>query len=170
MVRHHVQLSVLDGDEVLFLERLSAPRAVINVTQVAGRLPLNASSSGLVLLAHASDEQRDRVLAVPLKRYTPTTPTDPQAVRAALTQIRRNGYVVCPGYIHEDATGIAVPIRDRHRKTVAAVSVIVPRSSPPQAHIQALQATAHGIERALRTDTVPRPTNGMRREPRENVS
>src|SRR3984957_14448554 len=48
---HHVQLGVLDGDQVLFVERLSAPGAVINYTRIAGRLPLHASSSGLVLLA-----------------------------------------------------------------------------------------------------------------------
>jgi DNA-binding IclR family transcriptional regulator len=52
VVGHHVQLGVRDGDDVLFLERLSAPSAVINYTRVAGRLPLHASSSGLVLLAH----------------------------------------------------------------------------------------------------------------------
>ncbi|GAA3998500.1 IclR family transcriptional regulator domain-containing protein [Streptomyces plumbiresistens] len=52
VVGHHVQLGVLDGDEALFLERLTAPGAVINYTRIAGRLPLHASSSGLVLLAH----------------------------------------------------------------------------------------------------------------------
>ncbi len=39
-------LGVLDGDEVLFVERLSAPGAVISDTRIAGRLPLHASSLG----------------------------------------------------------------------------------------------------------------------------
>ncbi|MET9793798.1 hypothetical protein [Streptomyces canus] len=38
VVGHHVQLAVLDGGEVLFLERLTAPGAVINYTRIAGRL------------------------------------------------------------------------------------------------------------------------------------
>lgn len=46
VVGHHAQLGVLDGTEVLFLERLSAPEAVVNLTFVAGRLPTHASSSG----------------------------------------------------------------------------------------------------------------------------
>jgi hypothetical protein len=58
VVGHHVQLGVLDGDEVLFLERLTAPGAVVNYTRIAGRLPLHASSSGLVLLAHGPADLR----------------------------------------------------------------------------------------------------------------
>jgi hypothetical protein len=52
VVGHHVQIGVLEGDEVLFLERLTAPGAIINYTRVAGRLPPHVSSSVLVLLAH----------------------------------------------------------------------------------------------------------------------
>ncbi|MER6064958.1 helix-turn-helix domain-containing protein [Streptomyces sp. NPDC001792] len=54
VVGHHVQLGVLNDDDVLFLERLTARGAVVNYTRIAGRLPLHASSSGLVLLAHGS--------------------------------------------------------------------------------------------------------------------
>ena len=46
VVGHHAQLGVLDGDEVLFLERLTARDAVINYSRIAGRLPLHTSSSG----------------------------------------------------------------------------------------------------------------------------
>src|SRR3954454_4948316 len=53
VVGHHAQLAVLDGEHVLFLERLSARDAVVNFSRIAGRLPLHTSSSGLVLLAHA---------------------------------------------------------------------------------------------------------------------
>ncbi|NGO14884.1 IclR family transcriptional regulator, partial [Streptomyces sp. HC44] len=73
VVGHHVQLGVLDGDEVLFLERLTAPGAVVNYTRIAGRLPLHATSSGLVLLAHGPADLRERVLDGPLQRYTPAT-------------------------------------------------------------------------------------------------
>ena len=66
VVGHHVQLGVLDGREVLFVERLSAPGAVVNYTRIAGRLPLHASSSGLVLLAHAPRDLQESVLAGPV--------------------------------------------------------------------------------------------------------
>ena len=73
VVGHHVQLGVLDGTEVLFLERLSTPGAVINYTRIAGRLPLHASSSGLVLLAHSPPQLQEQIIAGPLHRYTAQT-------------------------------------------------------------------------------------------------
>ncbi len=48
VIGHHAQLGILDGEQVLFVERLSTLGAVVNYTRVAGRLPLHASSSGLV--------------------------------------------------------------------------------------------------------------------------
>ncbi len=91
VVGHHVQLGVLDGTEVLFVERLSAPRAVINYTRIAGRLPLHASSSGVVLLAFGPRELQQRVLAGPLERLTVHTTTDPDSLRALLADVRRTG-------------------------------------------------------------------------------
>src|SRR3984885_1096465 len=106
----HIQLGVLDGDEVLFVERLSAPGAVINYTRIGGRLPLHASSSGLVLLAFGGRDLQERILAAPLRRYTASTITDDVALRAALAEARRQGYASLPGHVHEDALGVAVPI------------------------------------------------------------
>ncbi|HEY3472493.1 MAG TPA: helix-turn-helix domain-containing protein, partial [Amycolatopsis sp.] len=67
VVGHHAQLAVLDGDDVLFVERLSARDAVINYSQIAGRLPVHLSSSGHVLLAYAPAEVRERVLRRPMR-------------------------------------------------------------------------------------------------------
>ncbi|OMQ14045.1 IclR family transcriptional regulator, partial [Modestobacter sp. VKM Ac-2676] len=71
VIGHHVQLGVLDGEDVIFVERLSARDAVINFSRIAGRLPLATSSSGLVLLAHAPHGVQERVLARPLHPVTP---------------------------------------------------------------------------------------------------
>jgi hypothetical protein len=108
VVGHHVQLGVLDGDDVLSVERNVHPDAVINSTRIAGRLPLHASSSGLVLLAHGPADLKERVLAGPLTAYTRETPVaagqcttvDPSGV--ALTEAMRNDVsgigVATPGH------------------------------------------------------------------------
>jgi DNA-binding IclR family transcriptional regulator len=88
VVGHHTQLGVLEGDEVLFVERLSAPGAVINFSRIAGRMPLHASSSGLVLLAHGPPALQERTLSLPLKAYTAETITSPAKLRASLAAIR----------------------------------------------------------------------------------
>ncbi|MEH0628411.1 IclR family transcriptional regulator [Streptomyces stelliscabiei] len=149
VVGHHVQIGVLDGGEVLFLERLSAPGAIINYTRIAGRLPLHVSSSGLVLLAHGPAELQERVLAGPLRAYTPHTITSPAALRSTLAAVRQQGYAFCPGYFHEDALGIAAPVRDGRGDVMAALSVIVPNESGATSVVPVVRAAARGMSRAL---------------------
>lgn len=146
---HHVQLGVLDGDEVLFVERLSAPAAVINYTRIAGRLPLHVSSSGLVLLAYGGGELLERVLAGPLPGYTARTLTSPAALRVAVAEVRRQGYAYLPGHVHEDALGVAVPVRDGKGNALAALAAIVPVGTDRRAVVGVLATAARGIARAL---------------------
>ena len=148
VIGHHAQIGVLEGREVLFVERLSARDAVINVTRVAGRLPLNASSSGLVLLAFAPRELQESVLAGPLPGYTAETITDGKRLRSVLAGIRQQEYVICPGHIHPDATGVAVPVRSGP-DVIAGLSVIVPNDGRAAAAVPALRAAALGIARSV---------------------
>jgi DNA-binding IclR family transcriptional regulator len=153
VIGHHVQLGLLDGDEVIFAERLSAPGAVINYSRIAGRLPLHVSSSGLVLLAHGPRDLQERILAGPLAGYTAHTIRSAARLRAVLAEIRRQGFAFCPGHVHEDALGIAVPVtvpaRDGKPVVVAALSAIVPVTSDGKAVTAVLAAAARGIGRTL---------------------
>jgi DNA-binding IclR family transcriptional regulator len=155
VVGHSVQLGVLDGAEVIFVERLIAPGAVVNFTRIAGRLPLHASSSGVVLLAHAPGELQEEVLAGPLERFTARTVTTPERLRGLLADVRRQGAAVLPGHLHEDAAGVAVPVRDAAGTVVAALSVVVPDDGSAHQRVPLLQASARGIGRALRTPRNP---------------
>jgi DNA-binding IclR family transcriptional regulator len=146
---HHVQLGVLEGEEVLFLERLSAPDAVINYTRIAGRLPLHVSSSGLVLLAFGGRELQERILARPLPRLTPNTIVTPAQLRAALAEVRRQEFAYLPGHVHEDALGVAVPVRDGKAAVVAALAAIVPVGAESRAVTGVLRTAARGITRRL---------------------
>lgn len=150
VVGHHAQLAVLDGDDVIFLERLSARDSVINYSRVAGRLPLHISSSGVVLLAYGPRELQERVLARPLESRTPSTISDPGRLRTTLEQVRRQGYALLPGHVHPDATGIAVPVRTGLGEVIAALSVIVPNDARAVSAVPALLAAARGIGRSLR--------------------
>jgi DNA-binding IclR family transcriptional regulator len=149
VVREHTQLAVLEQESALFLERLSHPEAGANITRVAGRLPLHASSSGLVLLAHAPAELRDRVLSAPLAAVSQETQTDAAALRRTLAGIRRDGYVVAPGSVEAVSTGVAVPVQDASGDVVAALSVVLPRTTQPEVAIAELVRAAHEIRTAL---------------------
>jgi len=149
VVGHHVQLAVLDGHEVLHLERLSAAGAVVNLSRIAGRLPLHLSSSGLVLLAAAPEEVRAHVQAAELPGLTPASITTAARLRAEVARVRAQGYALCVGHVHPEATGIAVPVRDGRGDVVAALSAIVPATSAARRLVPALQAAARGTTRRL---------------------
>lgn len=148
-IREHTQLAVLEDGEALFVERLSHPDAGANITRVAGRLPLHASSSGLILLAYADPKLREHVLSEPLRSLGPGTITDAQKLRHVLTEIRRTGIVVAPGSIEAVSTGVAVPIREAG-VVIAALSVVLPRNTATEPAQHALITAAQAIEMELR--------------------
>lgn len=148
-LRQHTQLGVFDDDQVLFLERLSHPEAGANIARIAGRLPLHASSSGLVLLAAAPPVVLERVLAGPLPGLAPGTLTDPAALRRKLAEVRRLGYAIATASVESVSTGIAVPVRDRG-VVVAALGVVLPREdADEQRAVTVLRAASREIEATL---------------------
>jgi DNA-binding IclR family transcriptional regulator len=148
-IREHTQLAILEQDEALFLERLSGPGSGSNVTRIAGRLPLHASSSGLVLLAYGDHDLRERILAGKLPKVAPETITDAAALRRKLAEVRHLGHAVAPGYIERVSTGVAVPVRDETGIVIAALSVVLPREAPVDPALVELHRAAREIERAV---------------------
>jgi DNA-binding IclR family transcriptional regulator len=150
VVRQHTQIGVLEGTDVLYLERLSAREATKNVTKIAGRLPIHATSAGLVLLAHAPQELQEQVLSGPLRRYTQNTVTDPGELRRLLAEIRKQGFVAADQMITPGSLGLAAPVHGPGGDVVAALSLVLPAGDEKRRqHIGALMATARSISRAL---------------------
>ncbi|MGK5553664.1 IclR family transcriptional regulator [Actinomadura kijaniata] len=149
VVGHHVHLGVLEDARLLVVERLSAPDAVVDAGRFGGRLPAHASSGGLVLLAHAPAEVRERVLAGRRERFTAATVTDPARLRALLADVRRGGFAFCRGHVHPRAAGIAAPVRDARGRVVAALTAVVPNDAGARTQVSALRLAARGVSRAL---------------------
>lgn len=157
----HVSLGVLDGTDVLYIERLASDEATINITRIAGRLPVHGCSAGLVFMAYASDAQRDLFLSRRLEKLTDRTVTDPDQLRSILAGIRQNGYVSIAAAIVEESSGISVPIFAQGLQVIACLTVIVPIG---QEHLSAtvpqLQLASRTISRQLGFDT---PGRAVRR-------
>lgn len=153
VVGHHTVLGILEKNEVLYIERIGSNESTINITKVAGRLPIHATSTGLVLTAFGPAEDQEILLHRRLKRYTDTTPIDPDELRRKLAEVRRMGYSVMAGTIVPESTGVAVPIFNAEGTAIAGLSVVIPRAGGPlQTSITALQTAARGISRALGWD------------------
>ncbi|WP_369046719.1 IclR family transcriptional regulator [Sinomonas sp. P10A9] len=153
VVGHHTTLGVVDQQDVLYIERIGSSESAVNITRVAGRLPIHATSTGLVLTAFGPVDAQETFLRRRLPKLTDTTVIDPDELRRQLAEIRRSGYCVMPGTIVPESTGVAVPVFNADGAAVAALSVVIPRvNGPVQTSITALQTASRGISRALGWD------------------
>jgi DNA-binding IclR family transcriptional regulator len=144
VTHENVQLAVRDDTEVVFVERFAGRAAVAVYTEVGGRFALPPTGVGLVLLASAPADVQERVLARPLKRYTPWTITDPAQLRRVLADVRRTGVAVSDRQVTGDAVSVAAPISDGEG-VVAALSIVVRGDGPA-----AVRAMAPGVRAAAR--------------------
>ncbi len=119
-------LAVLVDTEVVHLERLRSDYLMKSRMAARSRPPPHASSTGKALLAYASKDTCERVIARGLRRYTPRTLTDPEAFRAELATVRSRGYAVDREEFLRGIASLAVPIVARDRQTVAAIAVVAP--------------------------------------------
>ena len=153
VTRHNVQLAVLDGVEVVYVERFTTHDAVSIRSRAGSRLPATATGVGLALLAHADPELVDRVLAAPVRRFTERTVTDPAELRRMIGEVGRTGVAVSVQQIELVSQSVGAPIRDAGG-VVAALSIVIPAEANAHAYVPAVLAAARGISRSLTTPRV----------------
>jgi DNA-binding IclR family transcriptional regulator len=144
VTHQHVLLAVLDGEDAVLVERISAHRAVDVLYRVGGRLPLTNTGVGLVLLAHTDSDLQEQLLE------ETTEPGRRATVRASLAAIRRDGATIFRPSGDWNVVSVAAPVRDSGGAVVAAVSIVVPdHSTNPQLLTTAVRTAARGISRGL---------------------
>ncbi|MFH9060166.1 IclR family transcriptional regulator C-terminal domain-containing protein [Streptomyces coeruleorubidus] len=171
-VRESSSLCVLDGDDIVYVARVPTRRIMSASITVGTRFPAYVTSVGRVILAHLPDEDVEARLArAELKPLTTRTVATPEALRAELRRVRRQGYAVVDQELEEGLRSVAAPVRDRDGEVVAAVNIAVHagRNSVDSVRrdlLPHLLATVAGIEADLRiTSPAPAaaPGTGTRR-------
>jgi DNA-binding IclR family transcriptional regulator len=76
-----------------------------------GFRPMHACSCSKVIAAFAEETFREEILSGPMRRYTPQTKHDPEALRAEFEDIRMTGYAECVEEIEVGVSSVAAPIR-----------------------------------------------------------
>lgn len=126
--------TMLDGAEVVYLDRVEAAWPLRMNLSAGSRVPVHCTASGKLLLAMLARAARERLLAhLPLARYTATTITDPGTLAAELAQIRARRYATDNEEFHAGLVCVAVPVMDDKRRTCAAIAVHAPASRMPLA-------------------------------------
>lgn len=170
-VNESSSVSVLDGDDVVYVARVPTSRIMTVAIDVGTRFPAHATSMGRVLLAGLPEAVLDEYLArVHPEPFTGRTVTAPQALRAELRKVRQHGYAIVDQELEEGLRSVAAPIRDAAGSVVAAANVSTHASRRSVESIRrdllpALVATTAKISNDLRTllRSTPRPTSGARR-------
>jgi IclR family pca regulon transcriptional regulator len=117
-------LAVLDGAEIVYVARVPVRRVMTISLGVGARLPAFAASMGRVLLAGLSDEALDDWLArAKTRALTPHTTFEKRALRAEILRVRAQGHALVLQELEIGLCSVAVPVRDRQGRVVAALNV-----------------------------------------------
>jgi IclR family acetate operon transcriptional repressor len=124
-----VHLGVLDGMDIVYLEKLEGLHAIgLMSSRVGRRAPAYCTGLGKVLMAHTSPEFiQENIAQLNLQKYTDTTITDEEELFEHLELVRHRGYALDLGEHEVEVRCVAAPIFDQYGDTVAAISVSGPR-------------------------------------------
>ena len=119
-----VHLAVLEGNEVVYIDKLAARTTPALPSRIGGRMPAFATGVGKALLAFASQDVEDRVIDNGLWAVGPKTITEPGALRTELARIRKVGYAVEVEESAVDSCCVAAPILNgAGGQPIAAISL-----------------------------------------------
>jgi IclR family acetate operon transcriptional repressor len=127
--RETVSLTVLTGDDVLYLDKIVSPRPIRFTSRVGSRAPAPVTAGGKAMLAYEPEARA--IIRRARERMTAPRRVSPDSLMRELEEVRRNGYATSsysPGVI-----SFAAPIMARDGRAAAALSVSAPESRLTQA-------------------------------------
>lgn len=154
-VQESSSVSVLDGDDVVYVARVPTRRIMSVTISVGTRFPAYATSMGRVLVAGLADDEVDATLArADLRKITARTIASVEALRGEIERVRRQGYAIVDQELEAGLRSIAAPIRDAAGGVTAAVNLSVQASRTTVADMERrllprLLETAAAIERDI---------------------
>jgi DNA-binding IclR family transcriptional regulator len=154
--RHSVNLGILEGADVVYVDILAGPDSPRLPTRVGGRWPAHATAIGKAILAFSDAGTVQVVLDAGLGRISERTITSAELLRAELDRIRESGL----GYDFEESRPglvcVASPVHGAGGAVAGALSVSgwSARLKPDRAG-PAVRTAALTISRALGARVVP---------------
>lgn len=152
-----VNLSVRQGDEIVYIERAVSERSGMQVVRaIGGRAPLHLTSTGKLFLA-ADDQKgvRSYITRTGLAGHTRNSITDSAAFERELGMVRARGYARDNEELELGVRCIAAGIRDDSGRLVAGLSISAPADRAQDGWLEALLQTARQISSALGHDAEP---------------
>jgi IclR family transcriptional regulator, carbohydrate utilization repressor len=150
-IQQPVNLSLRQGDEIVYIERAYSERSGMQVVRaVGGRAPLHLTSVGKLFLA-TDDAPRLRAYATRtgLTGHTKNSLTQLPMLERELARVRQLGISYDNEELELGVRCMAVGLYDDQSKLVAGLSISAPAGRLDDAWLPKLQATAAGISETL---------------------
>ncbi len=150
-IQQPVNLSMRQGDEIVYIERAYSERSGMQVVRaIGGRAPLHLTSTGKLFLA-ADDPQRVRAYATRtgLAGHTRNSITQLPALERELSKARQYGIARDNEELELGVRCMAAGIYDDQNRLVAGLSISAPADRLDEGWLPKLQATAQDISVAL---------------------
>lgn len=151
--RETIHLGVLDGGDVVYIDKLESQQALQMYSRVGRRAPAHCTALGKALLAFQPDDALARLLRRRLPAHTPRTLTDPARLREELGRVRQAGVAVDDEEFEVGLKCVAAPLRDHTGRVVASLGLAGPAVRLPSRRVAALadlvRATAGEASAAL---------------------
>jgi DNA-binding IclR family transcriptional regulator len=146
-----VNLSVRQGDEIVYIDRAYSERSGMQVVRaIGGRAPLHLTSSGKLFLAHDDPRVvRSYATRTGLAGHTRNSITDLTKLERELSLVRARGYARDNEELELGVRCIAAGIRDDSGRLVAGLSVSAPAERMQDEWLEDLNTTAVRISSGL---------------------
>ncbi len=124
---HSARLSVLKGNQVLYLIVLEGPLFVDTGWRAGTSLPVHSTTAGRVLLAFMEPKLAQQLLsASPLRAVTPHTITERAKIENIVARVRITGYATQRNETTPGLGTIAVPILGVHQQAIGTLGIAFP--------------------------------------------
>ncbi len=149
-----VHLTVLDNDEVLYVDCYESSKRLRTYSVIGVRAPLYCTAVGKAILAFLDDDERMKLLNhMRFERFTPKTITDRKSLLHELEEVRRLGYSIDDIEHEEGVRCVGAPIYNNRGRVCASLSISGPASRITEERIpffaQKAIETAQEISRRL---------------------
>jgi IclR family transcriptional regulator, KDG regulon repressor len=121
-----VDLSILDGSHVIYLEVIESPQRVKLAAAVGQLLPASFTASGKALLAFLPEEQAKKIVADNIEEFPNRTSASVQDVLADLKVTAERGYAIAEQEYEDAINAVAAPIFDADKHPIASIAIVGP--------------------------------------------
>jgi IclR family transcriptional regulator, KDG regulon repressor len=121
-----VHLAVLDGTDVVYIDRFESEGLSPMLKRVGRRMPAHVTSSGKCLVAFGDERVVEAVLDHGLRRLAAHTITSKPVFLDVLANVRSDGYAVSVEESEPGVASVGAPVFGRDGTCIAAVSMVGP--------------------------------------------